>query len=122
MHLLDLTSSADRALDLSGGESEGFATFAPDSNRIIFVTYTNDRNRIKVAPADGSSRPLAMGPSYPVVAGQYLSGIFSPDGKSVIVNDPATKETRFMDAVTGGDGQVLPWAGEGVSGWQRLAP
>jgi Tol biopolymer transport system component len=122
MHLLDLTGGADRTLDLSGGESEGFATFSPDSNRIIFVTYANNRNRIKVAPVDGSSKPLAMGPSYPIVAGKYLSGIFSPDGKSVIVNDSATKETRFVDAATGGDGQVLPWAADGGTAWQRLAP
>ena len=122
MHLLDLTNGGDRVLDLSGGESEGFATFSPDSNRILFLTYTGDRDRIKVAPVDGSSRPLAMGPSYLIVDGQYITGAFSPDGTSVIINDPATKETRLIDAATGGDGRVLPWAADGGTAWQRLAP
>jgi Tol biopolymer transport system component len=122
MHLLDLTSGMDRALDLSGGDSEGFATFSPDSNRIIFGTYANDRNRIKVSPVDGSSRPLAMGPSYPIVQGQYLYGTFSPDGTSVLVTNDATKETRFVDAATGGDGRIVPWVADAGTAWQRLAP
>jgi Tol biopolymer transport system component len=122
MHLVDLTNGGDRILDLSGGDSEGYATFSPDSNRILFVAYANDRARVKVAAVDGGSDPVAMGPSYPIVDGKYLSGTFSPDGTSVIVNDGATKETRLVDAATGGEGRVLPWAADGGTAWQRLAP
>jgi Tol biopolymer transport system component len=121
MHLLDLTRGADRTLDLSGGGSEGFATFSPDSGRILFLTYVGGRAGISVSPVDGSSR-LAMGPLYLNVDGQYLTGTFSPDGTSVIVNNPATKETRIVDAATGGDGRILPWAADGGTAWQRLAP
>jgi hypothetical protein len=75
-----------------------------------------------MAPVNGSSKPIAMGPSYLIVDGQYLSGIFSPDGTSVIVNNPATKETRLVDAAKGGDGRGLPWTADGGTAWQRLAP
>jgi Tol biopolymer transport system component len=122
MHLLDLTSGVDRSLDLSGGESEGFASFSPDSNRIIFATNANDRNRVKVSPVDGSSKPLAMGPSYPIVQGRYLTGTFSPDGTSVLVTNEATRETRLVDAATGGDGRIVPWVADAGTAWQRLAP
>jgi hypothetical protein len=40
----------------------------------------------------------------------------------VIVNDTASKETRLLDAATGGEGRVLPWAADGGTAWQRLAP
>jgi len=62
------------------------------------------------------------GASYPVVDGNDLTGIFSPDGTSIIVNNTATKETRLIDAGTGGDGRVLPWTADGGTAWQRLAP
>jgi Tol biopolymer transport system component len=123
IHLRDLKTGSDRALDLAGGtRSEGFASFSPDATRILFVVYRDNRDQIMVASADGPSSPLAMGPSYPIVEGQYISGVFSPDGSSVIVNNPATKETRLVDAATGGDGRVLPWAADGGTAWQRLAP
>ena len=63
-----------------------------------------------------------MGPIYRQVDDQFISGIFSPDGQSVIVNDPASKETRLVDVATGGDGQLLAWSAGDVTGWQRLAP
>jgi hypothetical protein len=63
-----------------------------------------------------------MGPSYRVVQDQYITGSFSPDGKSVLVNDPASKETRLVDVTMGGDGQLLDWSAGNISGWQRLAP
>jgi Tol biopolymer transport system component len=122
MHLVDLPSGNDHLLDLSGGDSEGFASFSPDGSRIIFLAYTGGRARIKVAPVDGSSRPLALGPSYPVVDGKSLTGTFSPDGTSVLVTNEATRETRFVDAATGGDGRIVPWVADAGTAWQRLAP
>jgi Tol biopolymer transport system component len=120
IHVLDLRTGADRIIS-DPARDQGFATFSPDSHWILFNSYESGRNQITVAPVDGSG-PLRMGPSYPQVENQYISGVFSPDGKSVLVNDPATKETRLVDAATGGDGELLRWSAGNISGWQRLAP
>ena len=122
MHLVDLASGSDRLLSTDSPQSQGFATFSPDGGRIIFVTYFANRNQILVKSLEGGGPPLQMGPSYEQVDGQYVSGIFSPDGTKVIVNDPASKETRIIDATIGGYGEVLPWTRGDLSGWQRLAP
>jgi len=121
IHILDLRTSADRIIS-DPARDQGFATFSPDSQLILFNSYGSDRNQITVAAVDGNRPQLRMGPNYPQVAGQYISGVFSPDGKSVVVNDPGSKETRLVDAATGGDGELLPWSAGNISGWQRLAP
>ena len=121
IHALDLRTGADRLIS-DPLRDQGFATFSPDSQLIIFNSYGSDRNQITVAPVDGTGPQLGMGPSYPQVAGQYISGVFSPDGTSVLVNDPASKETRLVDTATGGNGELLSWSAGNISGWQRLAP
>jgi Tol biopolymer transport system component len=121
MHVLDLRTGSDRIVSVAT-LSQGYATFSPDGRRITFVSYGESRNQIMVAASDGTGPQLAVGPVYPQVEGQFISGIFSPDGKSIVVNDPASKETRLVDVATGGDGQILPWSGGDLSGWQRLAP
>ncbi len=40
----------------------------------------------------------------------------------MIVKNGTRKESRLIEAPTGGDGEVLPWAADGITGWQRLAP
>jgi Tol biopolymer transport system component len=121
IHTLDLRTGADRVVS-DPARNQGFATFSPDSQLIIFNTSEFDRNQMTVARVDGTGPQLLMGPSYPQVNDQYISGVFSPDGKSVIVNDPGSKETRLVDAATGGNGELLPWSAGNISGWQRLAP
>jgi Tol biopolymer transport system component len=120
MHILDLRAGTDRVVS-DPGLSQGFGTFSPDSQRILFLTYGTDRTQVTMAPLDGS-RPIAMGPNYPNVENESVTGVFSPDGKSVLVNDSGSKETRLVDAATGGNGQLLDWSAGNVSGWQRLAP
>jgi hypothetical protein len=121
IHVLALQTGADRIVS-DPARNQGFATFSPDSQLIVFNTYSSDRNQITVAPVNGRGPQLPMGPKYPVVQDQYITGSFSPDGKSVLVNDPASKETRLIDVTTGGDGQLLDWSAGNISGWQRLAP
>jgi hypothetical protein len=65
---------------------------------------------------------VGAGPRYAQIDGQYISSQFSPDGKWLIVNDPASRESRLVDATTGGDGRLLSWASGNLGGWQRLAP
>jgi hypothetical protein len=121
VHLLELATGADRTLT-EVGRSEGWATFSPDSSRILFQNGIADRNQMFVVPIDGGAPRLAMGPAYRTATDESLGGFFSPDGKWVIVTDPASGETRLVDAVLGGDGEVLAWSAADVSGWQRLAP
>lgn len=120
MHILDLRSGADRVVS-DPAKSQGFATFSPDSERIVFLTYGPSRTQVTVAAVDGSGQ-LPMGPNYSNVADESVGGVFSPDGKSVLVNDSGSKETRLVDVATGGNGQLLDWSAGNVSGWQRLAP
>lgn len=120
IHLLDLTSGDDRAVESSPARNEGYATFSPDSRQIIFVQFIENHRQIMVGPVDGSTAAIPMGPSYP--ADHDVVGIFSPDGRSVIVKDSNAKESRLFDAAMGGDGQVLPWSADGITAWQRLAP
>jgi Tol biopolymer transport system component len=120
IHALDLRTGTDRVVS-DPARNQGFATFSPDSQRIIFLTYGTDRTQVTVAAVDGSG-PLAMGPSYPNMANASVGGVFSPDGKSVLVTDSGSKETRLIDSATGGSGELLPWSPGNVTGWQRLAP
>ena len=59
-----------------------------------------------------------------LVVGSFLNVVAArvPDGRSVVVKDTNRKESRLIDSATGGDGLVLDWAGDGFTGWQRLAP
>jgi hypothetical protein len=121
IHLFDLQTGDDRIVtDVT--RNQGYATFSPDSRQVIFVDYVRDRNQIMVAPVDGSAPPLAMGPIYRMVDDASVSGIFSPDGKWVVVTDSASGETRLVDTALGGDGELLPWSTADFSGWQRIAP
>ena len=121
IHVLDLRTGDDRNLT-DVGRSEGYATFSPDSRRIVFTNYLSDRNQIMVEPIDGSARPLAMGSNYRQVNNGGVGSLFSPDGKWVIVTDPGTHETRLIDSAKGGQGTLLAWSAADLSGWQRLAP
>jgi Tol biopolymer transport system component len=121
VHVVDLDTGADRTLT-DVGRSEGWATFSPDSTRVLFTNYTNQRYQLFDSPIDGNGPRVAIGPMYEQVDNKALNGIFSPDGKWVIVADTGTKDTRIVDAAKGGDGTVLPWSAADISGWQRLAP
>ena len=121
INILDLRTGEDRILT-DVGRSQGYATFSPDSRRIIFADYIADTDQFMVAPVDGSSPPVAMGPSYRQVNNEFIGGMFSPDGKWVVVSDPASGETRLIDAAKGGNGTLLAWSAADLSGWQRLAP
>ncbi|HEX5013080.1 MAG TPA: hypothetical protein VFV72_02890 [Candidatus Limnocylindrales bacterium] len=120
VHLVDVRTGEDRTLT-DVGRSEGWAVFSPDSTKIAFLNQIADRQQVFVASVDGTGR-LPMGPAYRVVNNESLSSMFSPDGTLVVVTDSASKETRIVDAATGGDGTVLPWSAADLSGWQRLAP
>ena len=113
-----MTSGKDRAILSEKGQ--GWAMFSPDSRQILFRRFQGDTGQFMVLPVDGASTAVAIGPAYP--ADDDVSGTYSPDGRSVVVKDTNRKESRLIDSATGGDGLVLDWAGDGFTGWQRLAP
>ena len=120
VHVRNLVTGQDRLVS-DPTLDEGYATFSPDGSRLNYVRYADGKNQIMVLPLAAGSSPYAAGPKYSIVDGQYTSGYFSPDGRYVYVNDGGSGETRLVDAMTGGDGQLLPWASHGFA-WQRLAP
>jgi Tol biopolymer transport system component len=119
LHVVDLVSGTDAVVDPVVGPSEGYAVFSPDGRRLVVNGYDGDQRMILVAPIDGGPA-LQMGIAYP--DDHDVVGIFSPDGRWVLVQDNTTPEARLVDASTGGPGEVLDWSGDGVTGWQRLAP
>lgn len=121
IHVIDLATGADRLFTTDSRLNDGWATFSPDSNLLLFIEYSGNRSQIMVRPVDGSSQPVGFGPTYAQSDGG-TSGLFSPDGTKVVVNDWGTKETRIIDTAVGGNGTVLPWGSGNLVGWQRLAP
>jgi Tol biopolymer transport system component len=86
---VDLSTGEDENLTEKGGPSEGYATFSPDSTRIVFVRYYGNSDEIWIRPVERGAKAIPAGPAYPMVEGQYIGSSFSPDGTYVIVNDPA---------------------------------
>jgi Tol biopolymer transport system component len=118
IHIVELATRQDRTI--LSEKSQGWASFSPDSRQIVFLRFMGQLRQVFVQPVEGSSPAIAMGPLYP--GDDDAGGSFSPDGRSVIIKNSNRKETRLVDAATGGDGKVLDWAGDGFTGWQRLAP
>ena len=119
IHLFELATGQDRTL--LSEKSQGWATFSPDGSQIVFLRFVGDTRQVFVQSVDGSAPAMAVGPVYPT-GDNDLNGSFAPDGKSMVVTNVNLKETRLVDLGKGGDGQLLDWAGDGFTGWQRLAP
>ncbi|MBA2719946.1 MAG: hypothetical protein H0U52_12010 [Chloroflexi bacterium] len=121
LHILDLVTGAVREFDDDAG-SAGFATFSPDSTRLLFQRFYDGEIQIVTAPVADAAASVTVGPGYPVVEGEYVSATFSPDGAWILISDPVSKETWLVDAVAGGEGDVLAWSAGNISSWQRVAP
>ena len=119
IHLVELANGEDRLMT-DASRSEGYATFSPDSRQIVFVEFSEGHGQLMVEWVDGSAAATPVGPIH--ADSDDVTGIYSPDGRSLIVKNGTLKESRLIDATTGGDGQILPWSADGVTGWQRLAP
>jgi Tol biopolymer transport system component len=122
MHILDLVTGVDRLFIDDTMRSDGYATFSPDSTKIVFKAQVGFKIQMTVSDVADPSTMVPVGPAYTEMDGQYITAVFSPDGKWVIVNDPTSKETRLVDAMTGGEGTILDGASGDQSAWQRLAP
>jgi Tol biopolymer transport system component len=122
IHLVDLRTGSDRALDPGFGTDEGYATFSPDSTQMLYTDFRSIGNQLVLRRVDGTGAALDIGPLFPRVDGLDLSAIWAPDGQSIMVVDGGSKLTRLVDTSTGGVGRLMSWSPGDVSGWQRLAP
>jgi Tol biopolymer transport system component len=122
IHIVDLRAGSDRVLDRGTQRNEGFASFSPDSRSLAFEVYNGPWNYVMVEPVDRSSGARQVGPKFRMVDGSYLTWLFSPDAKSILIANEGSKESRLVDLETGGEGRVIDWAEGDTHGWQRLAP
>jgi Tol biopolymer transport system component len=128
IHVLEIATGSDRVVRFGAGDtSDGYATFSPDGRKLLFNRFSGSTMhsrfgdpdvQMMVAPVDGGDA-MAVGPVY---SNADIQADFSPDGRTIFVNNSATHETRLVGASTGGDGELLPWAAGNLNGWQRLAP
>ncbi len=124
IYLLEIDTRETRVLQLGpAGGHQGYPAFSPDGSRLLFHWISaDDLVQVMVAPIDGSSPAVPIGPNSPVVGDTaQLQQAFSPDGKSVIFNRGHDRQSRLVDVITGGMGELLPWDVESVPSWQRLA-
>jgi Tol biopolymer transport system component len=122
IHLVDLRTGQDRLVDRDAGRNQGYASFSPDNRYLAFVVYDDPWNTVMLEPVDGSRPARRIAEPYRIVGGSFLSWTFSPDAKSIVVVDEASRQTRLVDVEAGGEGRVLDWTPGDFSGWQRLAP
>ena len=125
-HLLDLDTGSDRALSLGPiGGHELHGMVSPDGTKLLFHYadgYTNGIQEM-LAPIDGSSPAIPIGPFSPNVNGNAgLNHAFSPDGRSILIFLGNDRELHIVDSATGGPGRTVDWDPENLPGWQRLAP
>jgi len=123
IHLRDLSTGLDRRLEFRPVSTEqGWATFSPDGKSILFTQWDRDGARLMLAPIDGSSEPVAVGPRYPLLDGEpEMTGGFSPDGSLILTFSARSRQMRVIDPRFGGDGAVIPWTLSDFPGWQRVA-
>src|SRR5262249_52751862 len=117
IHVVDLQTTADRALNPGTFRDEGFPTFSPDDTYLAFIVYAGPQQFVMVQPVDGSSPARQVGPMFD--SQTELSWRFSPDGKSIMVSDKESRQTRLVDVETGGDGRSVEWMQTDTGGWQR---
>jgi hypothetical protein len=125
-HLVDLQTGVNRALSLGPvGGHELHGILSPDGRKLLFHYADGESEAIQemLAPIDGSSAAIPVGPRYPVINGSAeLNQAFSPDGQTILIHQGRDRAVRFVDAVTGGTGRAPTWESPDLPAWQRLAP
>src|SRR5262249_45455226 len=105
-HLLDLLTGVNRPLSLGpAGGHELHGHLSPDGTKLLFHDADADASAIQemLAPLDGSVPATLIGPSWPIVDGSAdLSQEFSPDGRSIVIEEGRDQVVRIIDATTGG--------------------
>jgi hypothetical protein len=120
--ILDPKTGDHHPLNPKATRNEAFASFSPDGRSLLFTVYDGMWHSLWLEPVDGSTPARQIAPAYPMVDGGYLTARFSPDGRSIVVVDEGSHETRLVDVAAGGDGESVDWTPSDTYAWQRLAP
>jgi Tol biopolymer transport system component len=125
IHVLDLVTRDNRTLpDPTGGFTNQFGTayFSPDGRSVGYLRDDPENSTFQfvIAPADGSTTGVAVGPRLHEPTGD-VNWVFAPDGKSVIV-DYDRDGTVWMLPVDGSQGTILARGSSAFGDIQRLAP
>jgi hypothetical protein len=122
IHVVDLKSGADRVLDPDATRNQGFASFSPDTRYLAFVVDEDPWNAVWIEAVDGSSPARQLGPKYLKADGGYLFGRFSPDARSILIVDEASKVTgssTFSRAAKAASSRGYRAMSASGSGWRR---
>lgn len=129
IHVLDLHTDADRVIPGPADDpAQTGAVWSPDGRTLLYLRFIADNDTVNifqlvVAPADGSTTGIPLGPRAPL--GQDGPTInnsgFSPDGTTVFANYDAEKVARLLP-VDGTPGVVIARGELAFPAYQRLAP
>ena len=124
IRILDLRSRVERVLPTPSDSGMGGPLFSPDGRSVVYLRwYPDSSTQLVVAPVDGSSLGIAIGPHGPLGSdGPTINNYgFSPDGRSVFANYDAEKVARLLP-VDGSPGEVIARGELALVSYQRLAP
>jgi dipeptidyl aminopeptidase/acylaminoacyl peptidase len=120
--ILDQRTHGERVLPGPPGTAQFGAVFSPDATSVAYIRWWLDgRVRLVVAPVDGSSLGVELGPTIPDGNEAINNAGFAPDGKAVYANYDNDKTARLLPV----DGSPPTELGHGdlaLIGIQRLAP
>lgn len=95
LHIMSIATGRDRVLPQPTGQDQVGGVFSPDGRKIAFLrTVGGGLWRVAVAPVDGSSTGIELGPRSP--EGSINNYSWSPDGTSIIANYDADKTARLL--------------------------
>jgi Tol biopolymer transport system component len=118
LHILELKSGKDRILPGLGDQLG--AVFSPDGRLVAYLRVAADGTfRLVVAPTDGSSTGIELGP--PAPNGSINNYSWSPDGMAILANYDAEKVSRLLP-IDGSAPTDLIHADLALPAYQRVAP
>jgi WD40-like Beta Propeller Repeat len=125
VRILDLQTGEDRILPADPATaSQGGPGFSPDGRSVMYLRWFADAStQIVVAPVDGSSTGIPLGPHGPLGPdGPTINNYgFAPDGMAVFANYDAEKVARLLP-VDGSPGVLIARGDLALVTYQRLAP
>lgn len=120
--ILGLRTGVERILPGPPGTAQFGAVFSPDASAVLYVRWWSDgRVRLVVAPVDGSSPGVELGPTIPNGNESISNYAFAPDGKAIYAYYDNDKTARLLPI----DGSAVTELGHGDLSFvsiQRLAP
>lgn len=124
VHLVDVATGTDRAIDLPGYTGPEVAdmnpAFSPDGQWLLVNRFdtTSPWGGAVLARVDVSGEAVRMADGPKLDADQAPEHVFSPDGAWLVLRYPEDQSVWVYDTATGQGRQVQGLTAEGLS-WQR---